>query len=288
MEINFKKPEISDRQAVCEILQKSDCRFCEFSFGNIYCWSSIFGTELAVSDGLIITKNGQNYSYPKGSGDKENAIETLIKKGLKKLYALSENDCAELIKLFPDMFDIEPRQKAFDYVYLSEKLQTLSGKKLASKRNHINAFLADGEWQTKQITSADRDILLKFNRKWCKNYCEYINSSLKDEMCATECGINNFETLGYRGLMLYKNGELTAYSFGEPINADTFCVHVEKADPKVRGAYQMINREFVRTFCTDFTYVNREDDAGDEGLRRAKLSYCPTDIGNKFIAKYRG
>lgn len=101
-------------------------------------------------------------------------------------------------------------------------------------------------------------------------------------MCAVQKGLDNFEELGYCGLILYKNGEICAYSYGEPINADTFCVHVEKADAEVRGAYQMINREFVRTFCEEYLYINREDDAGDEGLRRAKLSYYPTDLGRKF------
>ena len=94
----------------------------------------------------------------------------------------------------------------------------------------------------------------------------------------------NFEALGFLGLMLYKNGTLVAYSYGEPINRDTFCVHVEKADSEVRGAYQMINREFAREYCTDYKLINREDDAGDEGLRRAKLSYYPTQAGRKFRA----
>lgn len=291
MKFSFKTPELSDRQSVCDIIADSDCRFCEFTFGNIYCWGGFYGTQIAVSDGLLVTGDPTkgSYSYPKGRGDKKSAVEALIDTdGFARLYSLSEADKDELNALFPDRFDITERERAFDYVYESEKLRLLSGKKLAAKRNHINAFLSDGSWEVKEITPADRDLLLRFNKRWCKNYCGCVDSSLKSEMCATECGINNFEALGYRGLMLYKNGVLVAYSLGEPINADTFCVHVEKADQSVRGAYQMINREFARMFCEDYAYINREDDAGDEGLRRAKLSYYPTDIGKKYVAKLRG
>ena len=87
--------------------------------------------------------------------------------------------------------------------------------------------------------------------------------------------------------MLYKNGELVAYSYGEPINDDTFCVHVEKADIDVRGAYQMINREFARQLQDRYEYINREEDTGSEGLRRAKLSYQPHKLVIKYSAIYK-
>ena len=154
--------------------------------------------------------------------------------------------------------------------------------KLAAKRNHINAFMADGEWHTEKILPHHCKMLVDFNKKWCDGRCQ--DKYLQMEICAARRGLENFESLGFLGLMLYKNGALVAYSYGEPINRDTFCVHVEKADSEVRGAYQMINREFAREYCTDYKLINREDDAGDEGLRRAKLSYYPTQAGRKFRA----
>lgn len=111
--------------------------------------------------------------------------------------------------------------------------------------------------------------------------------SLKNEMCAAEKMIVDFERLGLSGLALYKNGRLVAYSIGEPISDSVFCVHLEKADEVERGAYQMINREFARQICAGYEYINREDDAGDEGLRRAKMSYHPTELGKKYRATVR-
>lgn len=291
MEIDFRQITLEDRQAVESILKSSDRRFCEYTFGNMYCWGAGAGLCLSVSDGLLV------FGYPESGklympvGERErvlSAVDFLLGKYENlSLLSVSEDDAELLGGAFEEKFDFIEDTRAFDYIYESQRLQTLSGKKLASKRNHINAFISDGEWRVERITEKNRDELLAFNRKWCRDLCGHMSGSLKTEMCAAERGIVNFDKLGFSGLMLYKNDALAAYSYGEPINGDTFCVHVEKADSDVRGAYQMINREFVCAFCKDYEYVNREDDAGDEGLRRAKQSYCPTDIGKKFIARRR-
>ena len=277
MEINFKQVELSDKQAVDNILRQSDRRFCEVSFANLFCWAPMSQYKIAICDDtLIIGKPEQNrFVLPIGEKVAE-AVEVL-----KKDYPhLTIRGAAENELHFLEGFEISEETGFFDYIYQSEKLANLSGKKLAAKRNHINAFLASGEWHTEIITPAHANTLMEFNRRWCEGRCD--ESSLGHEMCAVLTALKNYEALGLSGLMLYKNGQLVAYSYGEPINHDTFCVHVEKADMAVRGAYQMINREFVRTFCQDYAYVNREDDAGDEGLKKAKLSYYPTEVGRKF------
>ncbi len=291
MEINFHKITIEDKTFADKIFKDSDIRFCEYTFGNMYCWGSASGLEIFTSDDLIIFgyPKSQKFYMPAGSSDNVKYALEFLKSSYPKLtiMALSESDKDMLKKYFDNEFELTEDTRAFDYIYESEKLQSLSGKKLASKRNHINAFLSDGIWRTEIITCENTSELLTFNKKWCRNLCGHMSGSLASEMCAVEVGINNFEKLGFSGLMLFKNDKLAAYSYGEPINSDTFCVHVEKADVDIRGAYQMINREFVRTFCKNYKYVNREDDAGDEGLRRAKLSYYPTDVGRKYKAVKR-
>ena len=277
MEINFKDIELSDRSAVQKILTASNRRFCEVSFANIFCWAPVSKYKIAIcGDTLILGKPEQSrFVMPIGKNRKE-AVEEL-----KRQYPhLTVRGASEEELCYLDGFEITEETGFFDYIYETQKLSALSGKKLAAKRNHINAFLADGEWHTEIITPDHCKILSEFNEKWCEGRCE--ESSLGHEMCAVNIALKNYEALGLSGLMLYKNGRLVAYSYGEPINHDTFCVHVEKADQDVRGAYQMINREFVRTFCDGYTYVNREDDAGDEGLKKAKLSYYPTNFGRKF------
>ncbi len=281
MEINFRSITLDDAPLIHSLLKNSDRRFCENAFGTMFCWNY---AKICVLDGTYIWGNPEKkrFDLPVGK-DVSGAIEALKKEyGEFTLCSLSE----ENIKDFEGC-EIEEHTKFFDYIYDSEALITLKGKKLAAKRNHINAFLADGTWCTEKITDAHRDTLIAFNKKWCENRCENAPDYLKRELCAAEIAINNFEELGLMGLMLYKNDELVAYSYGEPINHDTFCVHVEKADANVRGAYQMINREFAKTFCSEYKYINREDDAGDEGVRRAKLSYYPTQLGRKFKAQIK-
>lgn len=291
MEIDFHKISTDDKKFTDRILRNSDIRFCEYTFGNMYCWGSAAGLEIFAADDLIV------FGYPKlhkfympiGSSDAVkyalNFLDCSFSK--LKLLSLSEKDKHMIEECLGGKFDFSEDTRAFDYIYESEKLRLLTGKKLASKRNHINAFLADGNWHTEKITSQDAARLVVFNKKWCKDLCGHMSGSLATEMCAVELGINNFEKLGFSGLMLFKNEILVAYSYGEPINGDTFCVHVEKADAEIRGAYQMINREFARTYCENYSYINREDDASDQGLRRAKMSYYPTDIGKKMTAYKR-
>ena len=109
------------------------------------------------------------------------------------------------------------------------------------------------------------------------------NQSLNDESCAVEMGLRHFEALRLEGALLRVAGKVVAFTIGEPLNSDTYIVHVEKAFPQFRGAYQMINREFIRHNAASFTYVNREDDAGDDGLRTAKNSYHPAFMEEKYF-----
>ena len=104
-----------------------------------------------------------------------------------------------------------------------------------------------------------------------------------EELCAVRNCFENFSALGLRGGLLRVDGRVVAYTMGLPLNSDTFIVHIEKAFSDVAGAYPMINREFAAHNCAAFKYVNREDDVGDEGLRRAKLSYKPAILLEKFI-----
>ncbi len=281
MEINFRNITIDDAPKIRELLKDSNRRFCENAFGTAFCWNY---AKLCMLDDTYILGNPEKkcFDLPVGK-NVTGAIEALKQKfGEFTLCSLSEDD----IENFKE-YEITEHTAFFDYIYEAQSLITLSGKKLAAKRNHINAFISDGSWHTEKITDAHRDVLIDFNKKWCENRCETASDYLKYELCAAEVALNNFEALGLSGLMLYKNNELVAYSYGEPINRDTFCVHVEKADANVRGAYQMINREFAKTFCENYKYINREDDAGDEGVRKAKLSYHPTQIGRKFKAQIK-
>lgn len=103
------------------------------------------------------------------------------------------------------------------------------------------------------------------------------------EMCVTLNSLRLFEELELKGGLLRVNGEIVAFTMGEPISEDTFVVHIEKAFADVQGAYPMINQQFVEHECMNYKYVNREEDTGAEGLRKAKLSYRPVFLVEKGV-----
>jgi hypothetical protein len=124
--------------------------------------------------------------------------------------------------------------------------------------------------------------------EWCKaNDCDKQDGT-GNERQAIVFALEHFEELGLSGGILYANDKIVAFTFGMPINKETFGVHVEKADTTVEGAYAMINFEFANHIPETFTYINREEDLGIEGLRKAKLSYQPETILEKFVAHYKG
>ena len=122
------------------------------------------------------------------------------------------------------------------------------------------------------------------NKRWCAaNDCMMEDEKLS-EQCAVAQAFRHFEALGLKGGLIRVDGEVIAYCMGEPLNSDTFVVHIEKAMSEIQGAYPMINQQFVKNTCQDYQYINREDATGAEGLRKAKLSYYPVLLEEKCSA----
>jgi uncharacterized protein len=291
--IEFKHIEISDKIWIDELLKYSDYRGAEYCFTNLFIWAGIYKSKIARYKDFLLLKTGEgettHYLYPAGKGDKKEVIEYLINdakdRGVKfEFIGVSSQTKTELTELFPDRFEYKAVRDSFDYVYESDKLISLSGKKLQSKRNHINRFKEQLNWQYEELTEDKLPEVIAFNTKWCKSIDCYMSESLDKEACAVAKCLANYPNLGLRGGILRLNGEIVAYTIGEPINSDTVIIHIEKAFADVRGAYPMINREFAERVAGNYKYVNREDDAGDAGLRQAKESYYPLFMQEKYAA----
>ena len=204
-----------------------------------------------------------------------------------RMYNLTPDNFAQLEEWYPGRFQIEYDRDSADYVYESEKLATLSGKKLHSKRNHINKFKAlyGGRWSYEAITAGNVEECFQMALKWRdQNGCED-DPEKRGEICVTMNALRLFEELELKGGILKIDGEVVAFTIGEPVCSDTFVVHIEKAFADVEGAYPMINQQFVEHECRDYLYVNREEDTGAEGLRKAKLSYRPVFMVEKGNVK---
>jgi hypothetical protein len=205
------------------------------------------------------------------------------------LFGLSPENIAVLNNLFPGSFEYRENRDNFDYIYLLEKLVTLSGKKLQAKRNHINRFKANNNWGFEPLSAENLAECWEMNIEWCKIHGCNEDQHLANEDCAVRRCFKYFTELGLEGGLLRSEGRVIAYTMGEKLNSDTYDVHIEKAFGEIQGAYQMINREFaalIQDNHPDLTYVNREEDTGSEGLRKAKLSYHPDKMEEKYLGQY--
>lgn len=290
--LEFKEIEIKDREWIDPLLKISDYRGCEYNFVNNYVWQNVYDITAARFQDFYITKHGDGFVFPAGSGDVGQLIKELLdycKANDMPLKFLSMDISAKemLERDFAGKFRFDTSEDLYDYVYESQSLMTLSGKKLHSKRNYINRFKTL-DWSFEDITPDNIGECKTMSLEWCKrNNCDE-NEDKAEEMCAVGIGLEHFFELGLVGGILRVGGAIQAFSYGEQLNSDTFVTHVEKAFTDFDGAYPMINYLMANRFCKELKYINREEDMGEENLRRAKRSYRPIFMVQKFSAEYIG
>lgn len=288
--LEFKEIQLEDKEWIDSLLKLSDFRGCEYTFVNNYVWRKIFNITICRYKDFYICKQGDEFIFPAGKGDIDDLICTM--KDYCKLQNIPLKFCSvdkattEMLKeKYNDNIKVSTNEDLYDYVYNVSDLSTLAGKKLHSKRNHINRF-KENNWSFEEITPENLQECWDMNEQWCKiNDC-IVSEEKNEEACAVRCGLKNFFALGLVGGILRVDGKIQAFSYGEPLNSDTFNVHVEKALTDFQGTYPMINYAFVNHFCMDFKYVNREEDMGEENLRKAKRSYKPVFLEEKYAVEF--
>lgn len=297
MEYDFKRPELEDKDLVNHYFFEAPGRSCERTFVNVFLWSRHYKVKFAVIEDALVFRDesdGYAFSYPAGEPEAvKRALEAVMEYCREhecpfRLYNVTPEHFDQMEKWFPGRFQIEYVRDVADYVYETEKLATLAGKKLHGKRNHINRFKAlYPDWSYEKMDDGNVEECFQMALKWRnQNGCDD-DAEKNAEMCVTLNSLRLYKELGLRGGILRVNGEIVAFSMGEPLCSDTFVVHIEKAFAEIEGAYPMINQQFVQHECMDYTYVNREDDAGSEGLRKAKLSYRPAFMVEKGVVTER-
>ena len=191
-------------------------------------------------------------------------------------------------RVVPGRFLIEGDRNDYDYIYTREKLATLAGKKLHGKRNHIARFKDSGDWSYEPMTAENVEECRTMTYTWIHMREEKWNEEMNQEISVLHEAFDHMQELGLVGGVLRRDGQIVAFSIGERLNSETFVVHFEKAYPDLRGAYPMINQQFVLHECEGYAYVNREEDTGDPGLRKAKLSYYPDILLPKYELEESG
>ncbi len=292
MSLHFRDIRITDRELIESYTLKAESRSCDWAFANIYCWQEFYHNQFAIVEEFLVIRfliDGQadklGYMYPLGEGD-VSSILPLLEADAKqnnttlRLYNVPTRALG-LIKRYNAMYAIIAFRAEADYIYSAISLSSLTGAAFKSKRNYVKGFTQQYNYTYKPLRSDDIDECLEICRKWRDGQRKQ-NQSHEEEYRAIQRAFHNFQQLNLQGGCLRVDGKVVAFTYGSVLNHDTFCIHIEKALPEYRGAYAAINQLFAEGLPIDCIWVNREEDMGLAGLRKAKLSYRPMMLEMKY------
>jgi len=277
----FKPVGLEDREAIESYLRRYPSGICEMSFPNILIWKDSERPSYTIHNGnfcllLEPTFEPLYFMAPLGETEIEKTIETCLGH-TPHLSRVPEG----FVRKYGGSFRVEEQREQFDYVYLTENLAELKGKKFDGKRNRIKKFESGPDRHYEKLSPEHKDGCRLLLDDW-HNSKGSTDLFLAAEKNAILEALNLFETLGLRGGVAVVKGRVEAFTIGLPLIDNTALVQIEIANPAFPGLAQWINREFVRREWRSFKFINREQDMGLQGLRKAKLSYQPVRFERKF------
>ncbi len=285
----FKKADLNDLDALNNVLKSQDALSCENTPANIIMWADVYDTEFCIENGVYYQKFGQNsseiFSLPIGT-DIKSGVERIksycSEKGLlPKFWAAEGKQLEEFKRHYQNEYDIYEAKDSFEYIYNQTDLAELKGKKYHSKRNFISSFSKKYNWTYEEINKANKGEALLLAEEWYSKNEEKHTDTLLAEKNAIKILIDNFESFSAVGGLLKVEGRTVAFAVATKISEGCYDVNFEKALPEFSAAYTVINNELSKRLNCDF--INREDDLGLEGLRKAKQSYHPAILLKKYI-----
>jgi hypothetical protein len=297
---------IEDRPVLDHYLTSFEYKASGLTFTSLYMWRNInhFSWEV-IGDYLCIAgishlelENEEVFLFPPltktGTYDSEGLRKTILEakrifeeKGQKFLLRLMPFHMVDILKTaFPKELRFIDDRPNYDYVYLTKDLIELAGRSYHSKKNHLNYFHEHYAYEYGPLTSAMTDEAMVFLREFNerKEVSDYERELLRMEEAAMEDVLNNLERVGYLTGSIRIGGKLEALCIGGTLGRKAVTVHVEKANTQYRGSYQAINNEFCIHMASNVKYINREEDMGIPGLRKAKFSYRPVKLVESYIA----
>ena len=290
--LSLKKIGLEDIKILKAYFESYPARQCDRSAGATAMWRDYFDNSYAVIDGTLILSSESKFIFPIGRNIENalNEIENHCKENNIPMILCTVNK-SELEKIgdIYNEFNVEADRDWFDYLYSKESLLTLTGKKYNTPRNHINKFKKlYTDWSFEAINENNIPSLIEFTKNFKFNSEKDESAALELKMCIEV--LENYETYGMLGGVLKSGDKIIGYSMGEIVGDTLFC-HVEKADISYNGAYQMLTNQFLQMYASDdeIRFVNREEDCGDEGLRKSKMSYHPIELieKNTVSIKYK-
>ena len=299
MDLAWKTIGMEDKPILEKYYAYEQSKCCEFSFCNNYLWAPFYEMRYTIiEDMLVFLAQGRQPSVGVPLA-KDGASERNLGKVVSileeyfvsiqapfQMHLVTEEKFAQLEAQFPGKYVIEYNRDQADYIYEVGKMISLSGKKLHGKRNHINKFKENNpNWRYEPLSQENVSACVKMAEEWReKNLCDE-KGEKHTEFCVTLRALDEYEQLGLKGGVLRIEDRVVAFTLGEELNRETFVVHIEKAMADIQGAYPMINQQFLVHEASQYKYVNREEDMGEEGLRKAKLSYYPVFLQEKGVVR---
>ena len=290
--IDFQPLRLENRAEYDRFLFHCGERGCEYSFVNLYLWgrqqAAICGEHL-----LFFSQFNRKsvYLFPVGDGDLRPALDTIMEDAAQRgipcrFTGLTHDDCAVLEQLYPGQFRYHFDRDSFDYIYDINDLADLKGRKFQRKRNHLNRFRQNHpNCSLIPVTTENLETVEALVSTWYTvRLEENPHADYLMEQAAIHKALRNWQALGLEGLLLMEDSQPLAVAIGSPLSENTFDIHFEKALDIADGAYPAINQGFasyLREKHPEVQWLNREDDMGMEGLRKAKLSYCPDHMIEK-------
>lgn len=286
----FKEINLEDKPLFDHLFMQFPPVISEFTFTNLFIWRQAYQIKISRFQNFlcILSDRKENPFFfpPIGEGDMVECCQSLLKylkeKGNPPQMARVPETMVTQMDWETRGIKVELDRNQCDYVYLTQDLLELKGRKYHRKRNHIKQFQEKYPYRYISLTSEWIPQCLELQTDWCDlRHCE-ASPGLLSESHAIKEAFTHFEALGVKGGAILIQGKVEAFTLGDLLNPETAVIHIEKANPAFEGLYPTIHQAFLEHQWSGTTYVNREQDLGEEGLRKAKESYFPHHLVNKY------
>lgn len=291
--LEFQKLELEHIPLIRPYFLRQERRMCDCTIGSTLMWRDYFDNCFAIADDTLMFRSryldGQYaFTMPIGK-DPENMLdmaeEYCREQGIGLEFCTVAPADLDLLKTRWPGLTVEDNRDWYDYLYESRDIVEFAGKKYANQRNHIRRFERDCPgWSFERMTESALDEVREFYRKFLRE------RDKESETAQAEIGkifevLDHYDQYAFLGGILRVDGQIVGISMGEIVR-DVLFVHIEKADTSYSGVYQKLVNCFAREFVNDeVRFINREEDVGDPGLRKSKLSYRPCKLLEKYTVR---
>lgn len=296
----FRKAEIGDYDKIQNYFALYGENSCQHSFVNLYTLYEKYGAQYCEQDGFLYILRShmcgdgiRTYLFPMGMGDGQKAVRAVMEDAHRnqakvRFDTITETKCRWLLQEFPESFKAEEVRDYAEYIHLSDNLANLPGSQFAKKRYDVNLIrrLYGERMEEVFLTKDARGEVLEFEKEWIESSKEtHDTAALHMEYREIETQLACFDELKISGVIVRIDKKIQGFVYGTPLSTDCYDVLIEKGNREISDIYRVLHQDIVRMCAMDYKYINREEDVGVLGLRKAKMSYKPDILLHKYIAE---